>query len=47
VLTGGGCIPTDTKVEGKKAEVPLYAMKAYMGNRGIAALILDLGTRWR
>ena len=27
--------------------VPVHAMKAYRGRRSIAALILNLGTRWR
>jgi hypothetical protein len=26
---------------------PLHAMKAYKGSRGIAPLIINLGTRWR
>jgi hypothetical protein len=31
-----------------KAEVfPVQAVKAYGGSRGIAPLILNLGTRWR
>jgi hypothetical protein len=27
--------------------VPVYAMKVYMGNRGIAPLIINLGPSWR
>jgi hypothetical protein len=32
-------------VKGKA--VPVHAVKAYRGTRGIAPLILNLGTRWR
>lgn len=27
--------------------VPVHAMEAYMGNRGMAPLILNLSSRWR
>jgi len=27
--------------------VPVHALKAHRGSRGVAAVILNLGTRWR
>jgi hypothetical protein len=37
-----------SQTRGKKVEViPVQAMMTYRGSRGIAPLILDLGTRWR
>jgi hypothetical protein len=35
------------KIDGKTQFSPVYAMKAHVARRGIAPLILDLGTRWR
>jgi hypothetical protein len=31
----------------QKGKVPVHAMEACRGSRGIAPLILNLGTRWR
>ena len=31
----------------KKVKLPIHAMKAYVGTRCIAPLILNLGNRWR
>jgi hypothetical protein len=31
----------------KGKAVPLHAMKAYGGNRGVVPLILNLGSSWR
>jgi len=31
----------------KKGDFSVYTMKAYRRSRGIAPLILNLGTRWR
>jgi hypothetical protein len=37
----------DTKTDVVKGKVlPVHAMKAYRGRRGIAPLILILGTKW-
>jgi hypothetical protein len=33
--------------EVKGGVIPVQAMKAYSGRRGITPLILNLGTRWR
>jgi len=39
----------DSNVTGKKKDklVPVHAKKAHRGRRGIAPLILNLGSRWR
>jgi len=39
------CLYYTIKLKGEVVHV--YAMKACMGRRGIAPLILNLGTRWR
>jgi hypothetical protein len=37
----------DFKVKVNVKVVPVQATKSYGGSRGIASLILNLGTRWR